>query len=153
MKNTLILTIVALAVITAFGSNALAKGFGLGVIIGEPTGPSFKAWTGANTAIDGAAAWSLDDNNSFHLHLDYLMHANVLKIEKGKMPLYYGIGGRMEFVEHGDDDIIGVRIPVGLEYLPHKTPLGIFLEIVPVLNLIPETDMDMEGAIGIRLYL
>lgn len=84
--------------------------------------------------------------------MDYLMHANVIKIEKGKMPLYYGIGGRMEFVEHGHDDIIGVRIPVGLEYMPQNTPLGIFMEIVPILNLAPDADIDMEGAIGIRYY-
>lgn len=137
---------------SAFTGNTAAGNFGLGIIIGEPTGPSFKAWTGANTAIDGAAAWSLDDNNSFHLHLDYLIHNNAIKLDKGSMPLYFGIGGRMEFVEHGDDDIIGVRIPLGAEYMPHKTPLGIFLEIVPVLNLIPDSEMDMEGAIGIRLY-
>ena len=128
-------------------------GFGLGIIVGEPTGPCFKAWTGTTTAIDGAAAWSLDHNNTLHLHVDYLVHNfSFIKLDKGSMPFYYGIGGRMEVIEHSDDDIFGARIPLGLEYLPHKTSLGIFMEFVPVLNLIPDTDFDMDAAIGIRLY-
>jgi hypothetical protein len=32
--------------------------FGLGFMLGEPTGISFKKWTGSKTAIDGAVAWS-----------------------------------------------------------------------------------------------
>ena len=127
--------------------------FGLGAILGEPTGPSFKVWTGASSAIDGAAAWSLDDRNSFHLHVDYLWHNfSVIKLTKGSMPLYFGLGGRIQFEEGDDDDLIGARIPVGLEYLPARTPLGIFMEIVPVLNLAPDTEFDMEGALGIRYY-
>jgi hypothetical protein len=37
------------------------EGFGLGVIVGNPTGLSFKVWTGGSSAFDAAAAWSLDD--------------------------------------------------------------------------------------------
>lgn len=127
--------------------------FGLGIIIGEPTGPSFKLWTGGKTAFAGAAAWSLDKHNSFHLHFDYLVHNfTAIKVQKGELPVYFGIGGRMKFSEGDADDIVGVRIPVGLEYLPAKTPLGIFFELVPVLDLNPETEVDIEGAIGIRYF-
>jgi hypothetical protein len=138
-----------------FSGTAIAKdgNFGLGIIIGEPTGPSFKLWTSGKTAFAGAAAWSLDKHNSFHLHLDYLVHNfTAIKVQKGEIPVYFGIGGRMKFAEGSADDIIGVRIPVGLEYLPAKTPLGIFFELVPVLDLNPETEVDIEGAIGIRYF-
>ncbi|MEE9442841.1 MAG: hypothetical protein V3V99_09270 [candidate division Zixibacteria bacterium] len=142
-------------VVLIFSGSAISKDgdFGLGIIIGEPTGPSFKLWTGGKTALAGAAAWSLDEKNSFHLHLDYLVHNfTAIKVQKGELPVYFGIGGRMKFGEGPDDDIIGVRIPVGLEYLPVNTPLGIFFELVPVLDLNPKTDVDIEGAIGIRYF-
>ncbi|MFH1699141.1 MAG: hypothetical protein ABIE07_01025 [Candidatus Zixiibacteriota bacterium] len=126
--------------------------FGLGIIMGEPTGPSFKLWTGEKTAFT-AAAWSLDKQNSFHLHLDYLVHNfTAIKVQKGELPVYFGIGGRIKFTEGPADDIVGIRIPVGLEYLPANTPLGIFFELVPVLDLNPETEVDIEGAIGIRYF-
>jgi len=30
------------------------------------------------------------------------------------------------------------------------TPLDIFVEVVPVLDLVPDTDLDFNGAVGIR---
>ena len=149
----IVLTIVLLLFVGSAWAAGGPKGFGLGLIIGEPTGPSFKAWLSSKSAIDGAAAWSLDKKNALHLHADYLLHNfTAIKVEKGSLPIYFGIGGRIRFEEDNDDDIIGVRFPVGLEYYPAETPLGIFIEAVPVLDLAPDTDFDMEGAIGIRYF-
>ena len=47
---------------TTFAQN---RGFGLGVILGEPTGINFKHWTGGKTALVGAAAWAFGRENSF----------------------------------------------------------------------------------------
>jgi hypothetical protein len=38
----------------------------------------------------------------------------------------------------------------GVEFFPHGTPLDLFAEIAPVMNIIEETDLDVEGGIGIR---
>jgi len=146
-------TLVFLLVVVCFTGHAVAqeRTFGLGVIIGEPTGPSFKLWTGSTTAIDGAVAWSLSKNNALHLHADYLYHNfSLIQVEKGRLPFYFGIGGRIKIVEGEKDDKIGVRIPVGLDYLFADTPLDIFVEVVPVLDLVPDTDLDFNGAVGIR---
>ena len=50
------------------------------------------------------------------------------------------------------DDKLGARIPVGLEYLFEDIPLGAFFELVPVLNLTPDTDFDLEAGAGIRFF-
>ena len=147
------LTLVLLLVVVCFSGYAVAQDrtFGLGLIIGEPTGPSFKLWTGTTTAIDGAVAWSLSKDEALHLHADYLCHNfSLIQVEKGRLPFYFGIGGRMKIVEGKKDDKIGVRIPVGLDYLFADTPLDIFVEVVPVLDLVPDTDLDFNGAVGIR---
>ncbi|MGH8015260.1 MAG: BAPKO_0422 family outer member beta-barrel protein [Candidatus Zixiibacteriota bacterium] len=133
---------------------ARKNGFGLGVIVGEPTGPCFKVWTGPKTAIDGAVAWSLDGDNDLHMHADYLFHDySIAKVDKGQFPLYYGIGGRIRFHDGNQDDQVGVRVPVGMAYLFQNSPLELFFEVVPIVDLTPDTELDFNGGVGIRFYI
>jgi len=143
--------IVFMAVILSTAAVARDGDFGLGVIIGEPTGLSAKAWLSSKSAVDFAAAWSFEKHAKFHLHADYLLHSfRLIKVEKGELPLYFGVGGRLILREHDHDDLVGIRIPVGLEYFFDELPLDVFVEVVPVVNLAPDTDADMDGGIGIR---
>jgi hypothetical protein len=131
-------------------SNSKNKNFGLGFILGEPTGLSIKKWIGSNIAIDGAAAWSFGRKNSLQLHADCLFHIfNLVKVEELKFPLYYGIGSRVKF---NDDTRVGIRFPLGINYIFDKAPVDIFLEVVPILNVAPATEFDLNGAVGVRYY-
>ena len=121
----------------------------LGVILGEPTGISLKAWQSDNTAFDAGIAWSFGDNGSLHLHGDYLYH-NWLDVESGSLALYYGFGARVQLA---NDARFGVRIPVGLQYNIPDTRLATFFEVAPLLDLIPETTFDVNGGLGLRIYL
>ncbi|MBI3766102.1 MAG: hypothetical protein HY277_06330, partial [Ignavibacteriales bacterium] len=42
------------------------RGFGIGILIGEPTGVSVKGWLNATNAIDAGVAWSFVRETSFH---------------------------------------------------------------------------------------
>lgn len=153
MIKYLISIIPILILLDGFASAAGKRDFGLGIILGEPTGICGKLWTGGNSAVDGAVAWSTDNNASLHLHADYLVHSfSAGRVEKGRLPFYYGIGGRMKFAENNNDDFIGVRIPVGIEYLLENAPVDIFFEIVPILDLAPDTDFDLNAAVGARYF-
>lgn len=121
----------------------------IGIILGEPTGISLKAWQSDNTAFDAGLAWSFGGSGSVHLHADYLRH-NWLDVESGSLALYYGLGARLRI---SDDGRLGVRIPVGLQYNIPDTRLATFFEVAPLLDLIPETTFDVNGGIGIRIYL
>lgn len=126
------------------------KGLGIGVILGEPTGISLKLWNSRTTAIDAAAAWSFKEEGKLHLHMDYLFHNfKLLKARNGKSPLYYGIGGRVKFEE---ETRVGVRFPVGICYILRETPIDIFFEIVPLLELTPETELNFNASIGVRYF-
>jgi len=133
---------------------AQSSGFGLGFIVGEPTGLSAKAWQSKTRAFDFAAAWSFGGTDAFHLHSDYLLHRfGVIKVSKGQLPIYYGIGGRILFHDSGDEDIeFGVRFPVGLDYLFTNDPIDIFFEIVPILDLVEETDFELNASLGARYW-
>ena len=61
--------------VVVFSLTAMAHaqdGLGVGVILGEPTGISLKAWTSDKHAVDAAVAWSFSENDSFQFHADYL---------------------------------------------------------------------------------
>ncbi len=137
-------------VLVLAGSAASQGNFGLGIIVGEPTGLSAKLWLTERTAVDMAAAWSFSDEEAFHLHADYLLHNfDLINVEKGRLPIYFGIGGRLKFE---DKSRFGVRIPVGLTYIFDGAPIDIFFEVVPILDLIPDTDFTANAAIGARFF-
>jgi hypothetical protein len=143
----LFLLIVLLACAVA---KAQDRSFGLGVILGEPTGISGKYWIDGKKAIDGAVAWSFGDESALHLHADFLFHtSSIVKEETSKLLAYYGIGGRIKFA---DESKAGVRIPLGLNYVPLNAPVDVFFEIVPILNLAPSTDLSLNAAIGFRYF-
>ena len=145
-------TFVAVAMLCslAFAPTAGAN-FGLGIIGGEPTGLSAKSWLGARTAVDAAAAWSFTDEEAVHLHADYLVHFfDLIDLDRGALPLYAGIGGRVKLGD--EEDRVGVRVPVGLAYLFPRLPLDAFLEVVPLLDLNPETELNLNAAVGVRYF-
>lgn len=123
---------------------------GLGLMLGEPTGLSFKLWTRPTVAWDAGAAWSFVDGKYLQIHGDFLLHNfNLFRVETGRMSLFYGLGARMKFA---DDLTFSLRIPVGIAYEFERTPVEIFLEMVPMIDLIPSTGFQMAGAIGFRYY-
>lgn len=139
---------------------ASAKSFGIGVILGEPTGLSAKLFLLDNSAIDFAAAWSFSHNTSMQIHIDYLWHYfNLIRPlhTSTKFPLYFGIGPRFSFhyndnKSHHNDEHLGIRFPVGLSALFQKVPIELFLEVAPILDVIPDTDVEFNGGLGIRYY-
>ncbi|MFB0525922.1 MAG: hypothetical protein ACETVO_00450 [bacterium] len=124
--------------------------FGLGIILGSPTGLSAKLWLSKTTAFDGAAAWSFSRKGRVQIHGDYLWHNfNLIEVEEGSFPLYYGLGFRVNF---GDEVEAGFRFPIGLEYIFPRAPFDIFIEVVPILRVIEKTDFEIDGAIGARFF-
>jgi len=129
---------------------AQERGFGLGIILGEPTGVSGKLWTSNENAFDFGAAWSFQGDGNLLLQADYVWHMfRLIHVQEGKLPFYVGVGGEVIL---SDDPVIGVRVPVGLDYMFAKAPVDIFVEIVPILRLAPSTDFDLAGGLGARYW-
>lgn len=125
--------------------------FGLGIIIGEPTGICFKYFVSQDRAWAGAAAWSLSgDEKAAHLHADYLFHVSELASwDGGRSPFYAGVGARILF---RDETTVGVRIPVGVSWVFDEAPFDAFLEIAPMMDVAPDTDFDVAGGVGARFW-
>ena len=151
-RRPLLGALALLTLATLVAAPATARAFGLGIIAGEPTGLSYKNWVSGRHAVDAAAAWSFADEDALHLHADYLWHFDdrVEGVEGGRLPLYVGVGGRVKLGDRDDD--IGVRIPFGAAFNPNDAPIDVFLEIVPVLDLAPDTELEINAAIGVRYW-
>lgn len=158
-KSILFCMVLGLMMILAKPITAQDHGFGLGLILGEPTGISAKLWTSGDNAFDFALAWSFNNyhhNNNYDndgnilFQADYVWHFfKLMPVPSGKLPLYIGIGARVVLANDPD---FGIRIPIGIDYLFADAPIDIFLELVPILDLTPETDFGVGGGIGIRYW-
>ncbi len=142
------------------GLGSAPRGFGLGPILGEPTGLGFL-WrpSGGTSTFDAAVAWSVPDDR-LHIHADWLLTLATYRdpaTPSFSIPFYTGVGPRLRMGwknERGSDAaLLGVRIPFGMVILPNSVPVDGFVEIVPVLTLYPETSLDFDAALGARIFL
>ncbi|NOX38718.1 MAG: hypothetical protein GXO78_14405 [Calditrichaeota bacterium] len=132
------------------GQETVTPRVGAGIIIGEPTGISLKYWQSSSQAFAAAAAWSFRGKAAVHVHVDYLFHHSVTQeIRQGNLASYFGLGVRSKF---RDGILLGVRIPVGINYLFAGAPLEFFIEFVPIMELIPATELKINGGFGLRYY-
>lgn len=131
---------------------AQERGFGVGVIIGQPTGFSAKSWINQTNALDFGLGFSFaKDDNRIHIHSDYLWHSYNIIQSTEKFALYYGPGLKLRTGKNNDAQL-GIRGVLGLAWMSSKVPLDVFLEVAPVLNFIPGTGFKMDAGFGARYY-
>lgn len=129
-----------------------AGSFGLGALVGEPTGLGGKVWLTDKTAVDVGMGWAFADPDGFQLHSDFLFHLfDLFHTDSGELSLYLGAGGRVKFVDQGDNRA-GIRAPVGVSYFLPSSRWEVFGEVVPVIDLAPDTRLRWNGGIGFRYY-
>ena len=161
------------------GGTAAAAGnhpFGLGVQLGAPTGLSGKLYLDAPFALQMGVGFidDFDNEDGFHLHVDFLWHPAVLTRQPAfTLPFYFGVGARLLDHDYGyrvdrtwyvdEDTHIGVRVPFGLLMDFNRVSLDIFLEFAIVIDLVFIEDyygpfhhhhdrVDVNGSVGIRYY-
>jgi hypothetical protein len=181
-KRTRIVAILGSAIVCA-GHAARAtevgysRQYGVGAVVGDPTGLSGKVWIGSTNAIDAGLGFygygfrggcfrdrdgrAICDRRygygSTSFHVDYLWESKLVEA-KSKLQLdwHIGAGGRVFFL--GDPCAydcwdLGARAPVGLD-LTFNQPsfLEVFLEIAPVFYVVPSMFAAAEGGLGVRGY-
>lgn len=135
-------------------NNTLAqnKNFGIGIILGSPTGISGKYWTSGINAFDFGLGYSFEKHSRFHLHGDFLFHIDEQISPAEKIAIYYGPGIRLKFQEENNSKL-GARGVLGGFWMPRGTSIDVFVEIAPVMDLIPSTKFSIDGGIGVRFFL
>jgi len=143
--------------------------FGMGLIVGSPTGLSLKYYLGGgDQAIDAAIGFAFINAGGIHVHADYLWHPVMLTRDAAfSLPLHVGIGARVLDHDRGrdaDNDFhVGIRGPIGITFDFTEIPLDVFAEIALILDFHGEHrlnsnddsdhfDLDLNAGIGVRYY-
>ncbi|MBA3451989.1 MAG: hypothetical protein H0T42_02695 [Deltaproteobacteria bacterium] len=145
-------------VAAAEGSRAGDKGtFGIGIILGEPTGISAKLYLQDDQALQAGLGFAFI-SSGIHLHVDYVFHPWILQSRDSfVLPVYLGPGVRLINREKSGDKqafALGLRGVVGLLFDFKTVPIDAFVEVAGVFEI--EFDdgpgLDINAAAGARYY-
>ncbi len=120
-------------------SRPVDKGtFGVGIILGEPTGICAKLYLRADQAIQAAVGGAFA-RSGFQAHADYVFHPWILQdTDTFVLPVYLGPGVRA--IDYSGTTgasshfALGLREVVGLLFDFKTVPLAAFLEVAPVFE-------------------
>jgi hypothetical protein len=155
MKTLHITVLVGLIAISSFSAQVAyaetKNEFGLGVILGQPSGVNAQFFWGPTSSVDVTAAWSFRGNGWFMTMADFQIY-NYLGDAPREWKWYYGLGGYLALPQN-EDGILGLRIPLGIKYnIPHS-PVDVWGEVAPALQVIPNTEAEFQGGLGATLWL
>ncbi len=171
----IILSQVFLFTVSIFGQSAsyaqgpMGRNFGFGLIIGDPLGATIKYWTAPNQAFDAYIGGSYF--GAPRIGGDYIWHfdafnSSVVKMYAGPgLALGFGRGYYYGFYngngKNGKDyfyyrdagtTAVAARVIIGVNIIPRRSPVEIFLELGPLIGLSPSFGTALDVAAGIRFY-
>ena len=179
MKRTILTALLAATLLTSIAGSAHAtevgygRKFGLGFVIGDPTGLTAKWWIGGTNALDfGLGFWGYGFNNrcwtdnngntncdrfgysNGTFNMDYLWQSNIVR-GQAQLDWHIGAGGRFVWWGgcSGDCFAVAARAPIGLDLMFNNPGfMEIFFELAPAFYLVPGFGFAIEGGLGVRFY-
>ena len=135
-------------------SSSPSRKWGLGIVVGAPSGLSLKYWQSSRVAYQGSIGgmWG----GGLMIGADYLVHEDALR--NPSIPFYYGPGIFIGDAGFGGPNYsrrnlaLGIRAAFGVDYIVRDHPFDVALEIGPALLLTPVLGMGIELSISIRFY-
>lgn len=139
---------------SASASRPVDKGtFGVGVVLGEPTGLCAKLYLDDDTAIQGALGFNFY-GTGIQVNAEYVLHPYIVQDRPAfVLPLYVGPG--LRFIQYdggrGEDNhyAVGLRVVGGMLFDFKDVPLDVFLEVAGVV----EYDFKDGEGVGLALNL
>ena len=127
---------------------------GLGVMVGDPSGLSLRYMpAGAPYALDFLLAYSWDDNVIVAADYKFLFPGLFSKTDAAGQHFHPFLGvGAVLSMANGAGDFLGLRVPVGLEWVIPRSQLALQLELAPGIGIIPSTDAFAMAGLAIRYY-
>lgn len=135
--------------------------FGLGILLGSPTGINGKVFFSRDHAMDFGLGWGWAGSSAFGVHADYLFHFTLARPRPFDLRLFVGVGGTFfiwgdrydkHWAGHAGRAGFGLRIPIGLAFHIRRVPIDPFFEVVPGIGFVPGVGAFVQGGIGIRYY-
>lgn len=149
----------------AMGQGPGGRDFGFGIVLGEPLGATVKLWTAPDQALVGSIGGSYFGSprigSDYIWHFD-AFHSSIVKMYAGPGlaigfgdGVYYGYykkHGDYFFVREPGTTGIAMRVVVGINVIPRRTPIELFLEAGPLIGISPSFGGAFDLGLGIRFY-
>jgi hypothetical protein len=130
-----------------------ARTFGLGLIIGDPTGVSAKGFLSADHAIDGAVGLGLIGGHDLIVQADFLWLFPIQRWSSATLDLHLGVGPKLGIKDKGGGEIrLGARAPIGMSVMFLEAPFDVFVEVAAGLWVVKDVKLDVDVAIGGRYW-
>jgi len=135
--------------------------FGLGIILGDPSGISLKLSLDNQHALQLHTGFEVErfDRARMSTALDYLFYFRDLAVVakhkkeiKVELSPYAGIGSSILISEGSTPVRLGVRAPLGVAFLFSPGNLELFAEIALGIHIFPSTTALIDGGIGGRWF-
>jgi len=141
------LIILLLSVVPVLGQG---EGFGIGLVLKDGLGLTAKYWLNEKTAAVGVIT-PKGIQADYHIH-----NYDKIRPELGRNPVYYGLGINIGSKQEGNETetSIGIRVPLGILSYYHKNnyDLDFYIDLVPTLDITPDTHFWVDGTVGFRYY-
>jgi hypothetical protein len=125
--------------------------FGLGIQVGNPTGITGKHhFRGRPVFIDWAFGFSLFEGRGLNTHLDFLWQPRLMTFDRARMDLYFGVGPQLW--AQNDNVNLGVRAPLGVDFILDRVPIDVFVEVAAGLWIVEGADFNVDAAAGFRWW-
>jgi len=163
MKYTIPL-LIALLVVQVHPQTPLGRKTGFGIVLGEPTGLTIKtAWSkqtdlsaSLGSSYFGALrigvdwTWNFDAFHDPTVHL-YIGPGIALGIGGGSGILYRSVKGDYYYRASGETGL-GIRGVIGTSGMFKDEPFEFFMELGPMIGLVPAIGSSFDLALGVRFY-
>ena len=129
------------------------RDLGLGIVLGEPTGITGKAYLSREHALDvtlGTGTYDDGRDSGLWLSLVYLWHPSVLHSDPSfDLGWHFGVGGFITDRQIQDDAAIGARVPIGLDVTLHDVPVQFFLDVSADVEVLPDPIQNLWLGLGL----
>ena len=170
MKKLLPIITLAAGLMAGTQAKAQAGKWGVGLRLGSPTAFTVKHYIGTRNALDinlGSGPYAFYDNKygryrglGVSLMINYLWRKPIQNARG--LEFYYGLGGLISARSYYYDDAprrndyrtnvgLGATGAIGLEYFIPDTPISLFVELNPYVEIVPAPlYITLGGSIGGR---
>lgn len=151
-----------LILLLALTSNlAMAKTWGLGAVLGDPTGLSANYFLSETRTIHSILAYDIDGDDDLFLASHYTWRRPTdINLETFTLGWFYGAGAQLEYHDHShhhrhyhrhDDRLnIGPSGTLGLFHEFKEVPLELFLKSNLTVYIVNDTDADADVMLGLH---
>ncbi|MEZ4870712.1 MAG: hypothetical protein R2827_00410 [Bdellovibrionales bacterium] len=141
-----------------FSSLVMADTHGVGIILGKPTGITYKYLHSNAIEYDGHLGLTSGnaDIHARRLHVKNKFYSVKSQIKNTNWYWGYGLSLHQRKINKNDSEVrqtlIGAQAPLGIRYLFQNPTVEGFAEVSGTLYVAPDSFLDFSGVIGLRFF-